>query len=133
MFSGVCSLCDQPVVARSISKTGIFFQIVNGLLIGSEVHWSMYQLLDLLNHIFSEEVSRETKRMLRRGGFPTIGEEGLEDTLEFMLLMKAVSHHPGLIKNQTQRILIYFGVTFYMRISDIERRFRRFFADPWFG
>ncbi|KAK2946699.1 hypothetical protein BLNAU_18371 [Blattamonas nauphoetae] len=118
VFTNVCFLCNQPVVARAITKTGIFVRFMNDLTIGYKLSSSMRILICLFNNTMNEEVSIETRRMWRREGFPTIGEEGLEDTLEFMLSKKPNTFTPNLIKNQTQCVLIDFGANFRMMLSD---------------
>ncbi|KAK2957001.1 hypothetical protein BLNAU_8076 [Blattamonas nauphoetae] len=131
VFQGVCSVWDQPVVARAISKTGLFFRIVNGLTQSGEVEWSMANLMFLINFVRTRKVDREKARMLRRGGFPLAQEEGLEDLAEFRLLMKPDQSNYEEIESQTHCLLKSFGTNIPALHSDDARNPRRHHHRFW--
>ncbi|KAK2956953.1 hypothetical protein BLNAU_8028 [Blattamonas nauphoetae] len=109
VFQGVCSACDQPVVARAISKTGIFSRLVNGLTNSEKIYKSIGTLVKPINDVKEGKVDKTTERMWRRGGFPTIREEGLEDAIDFILCRKTYSRYSDSTINETRCILRYFG------------------------
>ncbi|KAK2954137.1 hypothetical protein BLNAU_10954 [Blattamonas nauphoetae] len=109
VFQGVCSVCYQPALARAISKTGLFFRIVNGITKRFEVQWSMTNLMFLTHFMRSRKFDRETERMLRRGLFAAVREEGLEDLVEYRLLIKRDNSSYDEVEYQTQHILESFG------------------------
>ncbi|KAK2963365.1 hypothetical protein BLNAU_1899 [Blattamonas nauphoetae] len=121
LFRGIFSVYDQPVVTRAISKTGIFFRIVNGLTNSSEVEESIMTLLILIKDERRGNVNHKTERMLRRGGSPMIGEEGLDDAMESVTFMKTNIHISNFIKNQTHCILQCFGANLPNLNSDDAR------------
>ncbi|KAK2959115.1 hypothetical protein BLNAU_5910 [Blattamonas nauphoetae] len=122
VFKVICSVCDQPVAARAVSKTGLFFQIVNGLVDSSEVEWSLTNLMFLINDMRKWKVDHETERMWRRGGFPAMREEGLEDLIEFRLLMEPDTGNHDEIENRTRCVLKSFGTNLPALHSDYARK-----------
>ncbi|KAK2956951.1 hypothetical protein BLNAU_8026 [Blattamonas nauphoetae] len=108
-FKRICSACDQPVVARAISSTGIFTRIVNHVILCKVFSWSMKTLVKPINDVKEGKVDKTTERMWRRGGFPTIREEGLEDAIEFILCREIHSKYDDSTINETRCILQYFG------------------------
>ncbi|KAK2956985.1 hypothetical protein BLNAU_8060 [Blattamonas nauphoetae] len=106
----ICLVCDQPLVARAISKTGIFSRIVNGLTNSEKLLVSIEILVKPINDVTKGNVGRTTERMWRREGFPTIREEGLEDLAEFRLLMKPDEYYYEKIASRTRDIHLFFGV-----------------------
>ncbi|KAK2956964.1 hypothetical protein BLNAU_8039 [Blattamonas nauphoetae] len=109
-FKRICSVCDQPVVARAISKTGLFSRIVNGLTNSEKMYKSIGTLVKPINDVKEGKIDKTTERMWRRGGFPTIREEGLEDAIEFTLCRKTHSIYHNSTRDEARCILRYFGV-----------------------
>ncbi|KAK2956992.1 hypothetical protein BLNAU_8067 [Blattamonas nauphoetae] len=110
VFRGICSVCDQPVVARAISSTGIFCRVVNSITLCRELSWSIGPMTKLIDDMNRSTIDSKTSRMLRRDGFPTIKEEGLEDAIEIVHFLKPDTNKTKTIKNQTRDIHLFFGV-----------------------
>ncbi|KAK2954084.1 hypothetical protein BLNAU_10901 [Blattamonas nauphoetae] len=90
-FKCVCSLCDQPVVARGISRIGLFSQIVDHITSGS----TKTTPIQALWRLFENDERRmaddyETTRGWRRGGVMMMREEGLEDAMDSKLFMAPI-------------------------------------------
>ncbi|KAK2943470.1 hypothetical protein BLNAU_21606 [Blattamonas nauphoetae] len=86
MFIDVCHCCDQRVIALCLSRTGFFSRFVTALL-DFQFNWSPFFFQIIIDGADTHGVDIEDQRKLR-GTVPYFLEEGWQDALDHILIMK---------------------------------------------